>query len=82
MTLSNAERQARWRASRDAEIERLRKAAAQKPANAVKAALLSDSQELIEARKEIERLRKRVDDMMRRRTETKRGKRLVRKARR
>jgi hypothetical protein len=74
MTLSNAERQARWRASRDAEIERLRKAAAQKPANAAKAAL---SQELIEARKEIERLRKRVDEQ-----KAKRGKRLVRKPRR
>jgi hypothetical protein len=74
MTLSNAERQARWRASRDAEIERLRKAAAQKPANAAKAAL---SQELIEARKEIERLRKRVDEQ-----KAKRGKRLVRKTRR
>ena len=74
MTLSNAERQARWRASRDAEIERLRKAAAQKPANAAKAAL---SDELIEARKEIERLRKRVDEQ-----KAKRGKRLVRKRRR
>ena len=74
MPLSNAERQARWRASRDAEIERLRKAAAQKPANAAKAAL---SQELIEARKEIERLRKRVDEQ-----KAKRGKRLVRKRRR
>jgi hypothetical protein len=74
MPLSNAERQARWRASRDAEIERLRKAAAQKPANAAKAAL---SDELIEARKEIERLRKRVDEQ-----KAKRGKRLVRKRRR
>jgi hypothetical protein len=74
MPLSNAERQARWRASRDAEIERLLKAAAQKPANAAKAAL---SDELIEARKEIERLRKRVDEQ-----KAKRGKRLVRKRRR
>jgi len=49
MALSNAERQARSRAKRDAEIERLREAAG-------KAAPVS--QELAEARTEIERLRK------------------------
>jgi DNA repair exonuclease SbcCD ATPase subunit len=49
MGLTNAEKQARWRAKRDAEIGRLRKAAG---------APSSDSPELIEARKEIERLRK------------------------
>lgn len=47
MALTNAEKQARWRAKRDAEIERLRKAAAAPPPD----------QELIEARAEIERLR-------------------------
>ncbi|MFK4725849.1 chromosome segregation ATPase [Bradyrhizobium niftali] len=47
MGLTNAEKQARWRAKRDAEIERLRKAAAAPPPD----------QELIEARAEIERLR-------------------------
>jgi hypothetical protein len=48
MGLTNAEKQARWRAKRDAEIKRLRKAAG---------APSSDSQELIDARNEIERLR-------------------------
>ena len=50
MGLSNAERQARWRAKRDAEIERLRKASG-KAAPA--------SRELAEARKEIAALRTR-----------------------
>lgn len=54
MALSNAERQAPSRAKRDAEIERLRKAAG-KAAPA--------SQELAEARKEIERLRQRLDEI-------------------
>jgi hypothetical protein len=52
MGLSNAERRARWRAKRDAEIDRLRKAAATaKPAKTAPA-----SQKLADARKEIERL--------------------------
>jgi DNA repair exonuclease SbcCD ATPase subunit len=49
MALTNAEKQARWRAKRDAETERLRNAAEAAP-----------SSELIEARKEIERLRNEV----------------------
>ena len=52
MDRTNAERQARWRAKRDAEVERLRKAAAQAAAKAEP----SSSQELAEARKEIARL--------------------------
>jgi hypothetical protein len=56
MGLSNAERQARWRAKRATEIERLCKAPA-------KAAPLSDSQKLVEARKEIETLRQRIHDL-------------------
>jgi hypothetical protein len=50
MPLTNAEKQARWRARRDAEFKRLRKLAAKAaPAN---------QEQLAEARKEIERLRK------------------------
>lgn len=49
MAFSNAELQARWRARRKAEIEELRKAP---PA----------SRELVEARKEIERLYQRLDE--------------------
>jgi hypothetical protein len=48
MSLSNAERQARWKAKRSAEIEALRKAA--KSADPA-------SEELVQARQEIDRLR-------------------------
>jgi hypothetical protein len=50
MALTNAEKQARWRAKRDAEIERLRNAASAAPSS-------NSTPELIAARKEIERLR-------------------------
>jgi hypothetical protein len=59
MAFTNAEKQARWRAKRDAEIERLRKVAAGQP----QAAPVQDkpaaapSDELLAARAEIERLR-------------------------
>jgi hypothetical protein len=56
MGLSNAERQARWRAKRDAEVERLRKEAAREQP-AAKAGAATPSPELIKAREEIERLR-------------------------
>jgi hypothetical protein len=62
MPLSNSERQARYRDKRDAEFDRLRKGAVQRPPKAAPAASSSAALQLIEARKEIERLRKRVDE--------------------
>jgi hypothetical protein len=55
MALSNAEKQARWRAKRAAEVEALRKAAGQQQPHAK--ATAAPSAELAEARREIERLR-------------------------
>ena len=53
MGLSNAERQARWRARRAGEVDALRKAAEAPPA-------APTSPELLEARREIVRLRNRI----------------------
>jgi hypothetical protein len=58
MSLSNAERQARWQAKHKKEFERLRRAAERATAEPS-----SDSKELIAARKEIDRLRARVAEL-------------------
>jgi hypothetical protein len=56
MGLSNAERQARWRAKRDAEIERLRKAGGVQPPELDNIMKVMLQQELEKAQRKIERL--------------------------